>query len=197
MFVLATAVTSAASTSIRGEQLLVPGGGAAAAAAAVVGHARRSSAATNSAARSTFLLQPRWPLGAPAAWRPRRSRRRGAPKRPSRCSIPRSLTAIGKRLCERTHPTQTELLSGSKPKRSPVCNVEVLMGRFVSALLRAPSPRENATIGRLGGGRAGAGQHGARGRRWEAAEGAVLGGPWRRQAELRSARAFAVAAKSS
>jgi hypothetical protein len=93
------------------------------------------------------------------------------------------------------HPTLTELLSGSKPKN--VCNVEVLRGRFASALLRAPSPRENATIGRLGGVRAGAGHHGARGRRREAAEGAVLGGPWRRQAERRSARASVVAAKSS
>jgi hypothetical protein len=71
------------------------------------------------------------------------------------------------------------------------------MGPLLRTLLRAPSLRENAMIGRLGGGRAGAGHHGARGRRREAAEGAVLGGPWRRQAELRSARASAAAAKSS
>ena len=49
-------------------------------------------------ARPAFLLQPRWPLGAPAAWRPRRSRR------PSRCSIPekarlRGLTVLVESVC--------------------------------------------------------------------------------------------------
>ena len=51
-------------------------------------------------------------------------------------------------------------------------------------------------IGRLGGGRAGAGRHGVRGRRREATAGAVLGGPQRRQVALRSTRASAVAPKA-
>ena len=41
-----------------------------------------------------------------------------------------------------SHPTQTELFSGSKPKRSPVCNVEVLVRSSCEPFESSKSERE-------------------------------------------------------
>ena len=93
--------------------------------------------------------------------------------------------------------TQLSFQESCVEVRAPYAKRSFLISQGCSPLLRAPSPRESATIGRLGGSRAGAGRHGVRGRRREATAGAVLGGPQRRQVALRSTRASAVAAKSS